>query len=51
MTIRVYTVDRHGTITADHGIRVVTKTNPPDLPLWTRVPPCECPLHRGVGTG
>jgi hypothetical protein len=44
MTIRIYTVDRHGTITGDRG----TVTVPPadHLSASDEFPPCACPVHR-----
>lgn len=47
MTIRVYTVDRHGTVTDDRGTRIVSPCcTPPPVQLGTKYPPCECPRHR-----
>ncbi|TKS96224.1 hypothetical protein [Streptomyces lasalocidi] len=49
MTIRVYTVDRRGTVTSDAGTRSVkpaTNAAPP-LRQDTYYPPCKCHLHRG----
>ncbi|AYN37980.1 hypothetical protein D9753_02315 [Streptomyces dangxiongensis] len=45
MTMRVYAVDRYGTITQDRGTVTVTPGNQP-LPLSTAYPPCSCPRHR-----
>ncbi|MFI2435619.1 hypothetical protein [Streptomyces sp. NPDC018693] len=47
MTMRVYTVDRYGTITADRGTRTVPcEADPfPEL-MNTGNPPCQCPSHR-----
>lgn len=44
MTMRVYTVDRYGTITRDRGTVTVAFGNEP-LPVGmdTAFPPCECP--------
>ncbi|WP_426568068.1 hypothetical protein [Streptomyces canus] len=44
ITIRVYTVDRYGTVTGDTGPRFV----PPEtvLPARDAYPPCGCPRHR-----
>ncbi|GAA2480108.1 hypothetical protein GCM10023100_69300 [Actinocorallia cavernae] len=47
MTMRVYTVNRHGTITRDRGtvsVVVGSKLSPPPAIDW--YPPCQCPLHR-----
>jgi hypothetical protein len=52
MTIRVYTVDRYGTVTSDRGTVVVP--HDPDArpdPLGTRYPPCACPRCRLGDTG
>ncbi|MFI2431319.1 hypothetical protein [Streptomyces sp. NPDC018693] len=47
MTMRVHTVNRYGTITADRGTRAVTPAAGP-LPArpGTYYPPCQCPSHR-----
>ncbi|MGW0942512.1 hypothetical protein ACWD4O_08115 [Streptomyces sp. NPDC002623] len=44
MTIRIYTVDRHGQVTDDRGTRAVPHEARP-LPAVqdTRFPPCGCP--------
>ncbi|MGW1000495.1 hypothetical protein [Streptomyces sp. NPDC002520] len=45
MTMRVYTVDRYGTITRDRGTVTVAFGNQPlpQLPMMsTAYPPCEC---------
>lgn len=51
MTLRVYRVDRHGTVTQDRGtIKVLAGDEP--LPLSTACPPCgfpTCPDGRGGG--
>lgn len=45
MTIRVYQVDRHGTITRERGtVNVPPLEGPP--PLTSAFPPCECPNCR-----
>ncbi|MFH8342022.1 hypothetical protein [Streptomyces sp. AM6-12] len=47
MTMRVYTMDRHGTITQDRGtitVAVDDKVSP--LPLADSYPACQCPLCR-----
>lgn len=44
MTIRVYQVDRYGTITADRGKVLVPPAQ--ELEASTAFPPCECPRHR-----
>ncbi|MEX3103009.1 MULTISPECIES: DUF6415 family natural product biosynthesis protein [unclassified Streptomyces] len=41
MTIHVYTVDRHGTVTSDHGT-VFVPSEPPRT-LFVRPAPCACP--------
>ncbi|HET9326440.1 MAG TPA: hypothetical protein VFQ05_06705 [Candidatus Eisenbacteria bacterium] len=47
MTIRVYTVDRHGTVTDDRGTRTVSPCcTPLPVQLDTKYPPCQCPRHR-----
>ncbi|MFI2432002.1 hypothetical protein [Streptomyces sp. NPDC018693] len=47
MTIRVYTVDRYGTVTTDRGTRTVPCEADafPEL-MNTQYPPCACPRHR-----
>ncbi|MFI9149544.1 hypothetical protein [Streptomyces sp. NPDC053367] len=40
MTLRVYTVDRHGTVTSDRGTIVVPPTVP--LPPGDVMPRCAC---------
>ncbi|GKQ39435.1 hypothetical protein [Streptomyces sp. A012304] len=47
LTIRVYTVNRHGTVTADTGTRFVPADGPATVSAY---PPCGCPLHREVVT-
>ncbi|MER6076142.1 hypothetical protein ABT187_46905 [Streptomyces sp. NPDC001817] len=43
MTMRVYTVDSHGTITRDRGtVTVAFGNQPPPVSLETAYPPCEC---------
>ncbi|MGW1001103.1 hypothetical protein [Streptomyces sp. NPDC002520] len=44
MTLRVYQVDRDGTVTADSGKTVVPPAK--ELQWSTAFPPCECPRHR-----
>ncbi|MEU3839036.1 DUF6415 family natural product biosynthesis protein [Streptomyces sp. NPDC028635] len=45
MTLRVYRVDRYGTVIQDRGtVKVVTTDEP--LPLSTAYPPCGCPTCR-----
>ncbi|SED83628.1 hypothetical protein SAMN04490357_6006 [Streptomyces misionensis] len=47
MTMRVYTVDRDGTITQDRGtVTVAISEKKPPLPTSDSYPPCRCPLHR-----
>lgn len=47
MTMRVYTVNRYGTITQDRGtVTVAFGEQPPPLPLADSYPPCQCPRHR-----
>ena len=47
MTMRVYVIDRHGTITHDRGtVTVAFGTQHPPLPLVDSYPLCQCPLHR-----
>ncbi|MFM9630284.1 hypothetical protein ACKI10_22015 [Streptomyces galilaeus] len=43
ITLRVYTVDRHGTVTSDTGTRMVPPATGP-LPVVpdTYYPPCQC---------
>lgn len=41
MTLRVYTVDRDGTVTQDTGTRRVTPNNAPP-PVSSRPPLCAC---------
>ncbi|POX47712.1 hypothetical protein C3489_28950 [Streptomyces sp. Ru71] len=46
MTIRVYTVDRYGTVTQDRGkVSVLPAQEPP--PATSAFPPCACPRCRG----
>lgn len=44
LTIRVYTVDRYGTVTGDTCTRFVPAETA--LPTISAYPPCECPRHR-----
>ncbi|WKE67555.1 hypothetical protein [Streptomyces sp. WP-1] len=45
--MRVYTVDRCGTITQDCGtVTGAVDSKLPPLPQADRSPPCGCPLHR-----
>lgn len=47
MTLRVYTVDRYGTITRDRGSITMVYGNQPLPPVMdTRYPPCRCPCCR-----
>ncbi|WDO09979.1 hypothetical protein ME763_32335 [Streptomyces murinus] len=49
MTMRVYTVDRYGTVTQDRGtITVAVDGKLPPLPQPDSYPPCQCPRHRLV---
>ncbi|MFF7752649.1 hypothetical protein ACFZCP_26185 [Streptomyces sp. NPDC007971] len=49
MTMRVYAVDRNGTITRDRGTITVTYGNQPLPPAMdTQYPPCRC-LHCRTG--
>ncbi|MFL4904677.1 hypothetical protein ACJ6WF_16185 [Streptomyces sp. MMS24-I2-30] len=45
MTMRVYRVDRYGTVTHDTG-RVVVPPAQVLTPLTDGYPPCACPRHR-----
>lgn len=50
MTIRVYQVDRYGTVTADRGKVLVPPVK--ELAQSSAFPPCRCPRHRaGQGSG
>ncbi|MFJ5835484.1 hypothetical protein ACIQGO_01650 [Streptomyces shenzhenensis] len=49
MTMRVYQVDRYGTVTRDSG-RVIVPPPQELTPTTDRYPPCQCPRHR-VGQG
>ncbi|MCH0557994.1 hypothetical protein [Streptomyces sp. MUM 16J] len=43
MTMRVYTVDRYGTVTRDRGTLTIIPGNQPIPPLFsTAFPPCGC---------
>ncbi|MEU1303331.1 MULTISPECIES: hypothetical protein [Streptomyces] len=44
LTLRVYRVDRHGTITRDSG--KVTVPPAEEVEAFSAFPPCQCPLHR-----
>ncbi|MFH8337718.1 hypothetical protein [Streptomyces sp. AM6-12] len=47
MTMRVYTVDRSGTITQDRGtVTVAVDGKQPPLPQSDSYPACQCPLCR-----
>ncbi|MFJ4617441.1 hypothetical protein [Streptomyces sp. NPDC088812] len=47
MTIRVYTVDRYGTITGERGRKFVPYDGKPLSPgRADRYPPCACPRCR-----
>ncbi|MFJ4622086.1 DUF6415 family natural product biosynthesis protein [Streptomyces sp. NPDC088812] len=48
MTIRVYTVDRHGTVTGDRGTVSVPYPEERIVPLTDGYPPCACPRCRSV---
>lgn len=49
MTMRVYTVDRTGTVTQDRGtVTVAIDGKLPPLPQPDSYPACQCPLHRVV---
>lgn len=49
MTMRVYTVNRNGTITTDRG-KVCVMVGEKTAPMMSSVfPPCECPRHRAGG--
>ncbi|MGP4010514.1 hypothetical protein [Streptomyces sp. 4N124] len=43
MTIRVYTVDRHGSVTEDRGTVSILHGQEP-LPQISLDPPCMCPV-------
>ncbi|WP_327229699.1 hypothetical protein [Streptomyces murinus] len=45
MTMRVYTVNRHGTMTQG-TVSVVVGSKLSPLPATDCYPPCQCPLHR-----
>lgn len=45
MTMRVYQVDRYGTVTCDSG-RVAVPLNQVVTPATDRYPACRCPRHR-----
>lgn len=50
MTLRVYSVDRNGTMTEDRGtVNVSRRCERQPLPLLTSLPPCACPIHRAAG--
>jgi hypothetical protein len=42
MTLRVYRVDRYGTVTCDSGTRRVDMTGAV-IPIRNAYPPCSCP--------
>ncbi|MFF9238365.1 hypothetical protein ACF1AY_15730 [Streptomyces sp. NPDC014776] len=46
MTIRVYQVDRAGTITRDRGEISVIPYGEDPLPVSSAFPPCKCPRCR-----
>ncbi|MFB7494325.1 DUF6415 family natural product biosynthesis protein [Streptomyces sp. NPDC056161] len=49
MTIRVYTVNRHGTVIRERGtVNVLPSTEP--LPFSSGFPPCDCPRCRKTRT-
>ncbi|MFF6980479.1 DUF6415 family natural product biosynthesis protein [Streptomyces sp. NPDC008343] len=50
MTIRVYRMDRHGTVTEDRGIVSVLPGDEPP-PATSALPPCACQRCRGLRTG
>jgi hypothetical protein len=46
MSIRVYQVDRHGTITQDRGTLTTIRHGENQLPKVGGFPPCTCPQCR-----
>ncbi|MFG2941073.1 hypothetical protein [Streptomyces sp. NPDC048282] len=47
MTLRVYTVDQYGTVTADRGtVEVQDGEELPPVTLASAFSPCACPHHR-----
>ena len=47
MTMRVYTVNRYGSITQDRGtVTVAVSSKLPPLPQPDSYPACQCPRHR-----
>lgn len=42
MTIRVYTVDRNGTVTEDRGTATSIRAGKHELPEVSGFPPCKC---------
>ncbi|MBQ0825596.1 hypothetical protein [Streptomyces tagetis] len=46
MTIRVYTVDRHGAVTGERATVDVTTDRETPPPFGGTYPPCGCPRHR-----
>jgi hypothetical protein len=50
MTIRVYTVDRAGTVSAPRATVAVPYGQKNDQPPFQLEPlPCACPIHRATG--
>ncbi len=43
MTLRIYVVDRYGTVTSDTGTRRVDCTDAVSSSSACRYPPCSCP--------
>lgn len=47
LTIRVYTVSREGVVSPPRALLSVPHSSQPQPALFnTRLPACECPLHR-----
>jgi hypothetical protein len=47
MSIRVYRVDRHGSVTEDRGtVTTISYGEEPPLPTMAVKPPCKCPRCR-----
>ena len=49
MTIRVYQVDRYGTITQDRGTVTAVRHGEDRLPRVNGFPACSCPRCRAAG--
>jgi len=49
MTIRVYTVNRAGIVSAPPRATVVVPHSQGPLPFGLEPLPCKCPLHRETG--